>query len=529
MAICSDCRRAGLDHDEIVAKIRSNPYWTGRLICGFDKLSPSFHQNIAEWFAKKIADGKRRFIIMTPRDHYKTTLFGISTMIWFILNNPEVRILYMMSSCVEAAKKMGSIKDVLTGSEHLQHFLPNFVPDLSHHRTKWTDEVIKLHYRRGVYPEGTIEARGLTSRVTGGHFNVHIFDDLIDETMINSALEQERAIGVLRRSDALFVDIARDIEVIIGTRWPGPFYDYVLEESGMIEDYETLVIGAYVDDRYRKFMAEIGKKVTLNDGDPIFPEQFSVDALEIVRKKAGTFDFSHQWLNIKADEEQRRFREEDFQFYALSGDGEGGIADGKPFRFENLYRTMTIDLATGEDASNDKSAITVCGYERATGRIFLLDAWHGHALPHEMINTTLEYAQKWKPHVVSPEDVAYQKTFKHYLRQEMQVRGINFRVQPVKPGSKGKGARIIDSLQPFVRNHQLYVQFSHKPVIKELVNLQVVGGKVVGRSPNLADSLAYHAEHWRINLDHSANDDVEEKIPEKMDDCNALYGLECTT
>lgn len=528
MTTCHTCAREGIDHSEIVRLAKSNPYWTGRLLCGFDKMSPSLHKNIAEWFALKVAQGKRRFIIMMPRDHYKTTLFGISTMTWFILNNPEVRILYMMSSCVEASKKLDVVKDAFVTSEQMRHFFPKMVPDLSHYRTKWAQDIIKMPYRTGSYPEGTVEARGITSRVTGGHFNVHGFDDLIDETMIDSVPEQDRAIGMLRRSDAMFVDVTKDLEIIIGTRWPGPFYDYLLEESGMIEDYETLIIGCYVDERYRRFMAEIGKQVTLEDGDPIFPEQFTKEALEAIRRKCGDFDFAHQWLNVKGDEADKRFREEDFMSYNYMPDGHGLVADGVEVRFDDLYRTMTIDPATGENSRNDKSAITVCGYQRETGKAFVLDAWHGQALPHALMDKIFEMAKRWRPHVVSPEDVAYQKTLKHYMRQEQQVRGLYFNIRPVKPGGQRKGSRIIDALQPFVRNHQLYIPEKLRFVAKEMANMIVVGGKVVGRSPNLADSLAYHPENWLLSLDKAEKSDEDQVIQQK-DEQNVNYGLECVT
>jgi len=112
----------------------------------------------------------------------------------------------------------------------------------------------------------------------------------------------------------------------------------------------------------------------------------------------------------------------------------------------------------------------------------------------------------------------------------MIKQGAHFPIRPVKPGSRSKGTRIIDALQPFVANHQVYVQRKHKKLVDELVTMQVVNGKVVGKSPNLADSLAYHAEFWRgiIGRGQQDDDDVTPFSQYKKPIAPA-YGLQCLT
>jgi hypothetical protein len=150
-------------------------------------------------------------------------------------------------------------------------------------------------------------------------------------------------------------------------------------------------------------------------------------------------------------------------------------------------------------------------------------------LPNILIDKIITTAQMWKPHVVAPEDVSFQKTLKHFLKQEMQQRGIHFRIKPVAPGRVGKGRRIMDALQPFVANQQMHVLRSmDSTLVSELVALQVVGGKVIGRSPNLADSLAYHSEFWRgqeVLMAAEDDDDIKLWVPES----GPAYGLQCST
>ena len=139
-------------------------------------------------------------------------------------------------------------------------------------------------------------------------------------------------------------------------------------------------------------------------------------------------------------------------------------------------------------------------------------------------------AVKWNPHSVSPEDVSFQKTLKYFLKRQMQERGIYFPIRPVKPGSKSKGSRIIDALQPFVQNQQIFFLRNQKKLVDELLNMQIVKGKVIGKSPNLADSLAYHAEFWRggPTAQPVDMDDMDYKSP-FLKNTGPAYGLQCLT
>jgi predicted phage terminase large subunit-like protein len=231
----------------------------------------------------------------------------------------------------------------------------------------------------------------------------------------------------------------------------------------------------------------------------------------------------------------RRFRREDIKYYSTTVNKFGQRCvliktDTETIvrPIEKLYRSMTIDPATGEGNKTDESAITVCGHDRATGMVFVLDAWAGRVTAFNLIERILAMAQEWEPHVVSPEDVSFQKTLKWYLKKAMVEKGIHFPIRPVKPGNKSKGARIIDSLQPFVRNQQVFFTKGQRKLVNELINLQVVGGKVVGKSPNLADSLAYHVEYWRGKAKPIPEEDYDYFDP-FIEPTGAAYGLECLT
>lgn len=531
MIECLECKAAGVDHAEQVKTLLADPLQVGIQVCQFGWLDSVYHHVLGKWFLDRYNAGKKRFIIVTPRDHLKTTMFVISLIVWRIIQNPTLdRILLRMASQSNAEKSLAAIQEILQSSPILQHYFPHKVlqPDNPEFRSTAT----LLRYPRPlVVRENTVEARAIRSRIVGGHYTWQINDDLVDEDMVNSDVEQQRVVDRIKRSEAMFVDSKTDYELIIGTRWPGLFYRWLLEDSGLTDTYETLVIGAEVDDRWRKTLFDIGKKTKQADGDPVWPEHFTREQLDLIQRK-DAYTYQHQWLNIEPDEGIRRFQEQYFQSYNLTGDLDGVLLlDGTEIKFRDLYITMTVDPATGEHSKTDQSAIVVCGFHRQSGRIFVLYAWDGRALPHDLVKKIIEVAREWKPALIAPEDVAFQKTFKHFLKQEMTQNKLFIPIRPVKPGTKSKGARIIDALQPFAQSGQIYMNNTNpgqRRLKEELVTLQVVAGKVIGRSPNLADAMAYHAEFWKHRS--VPRDEEEDDIPLAKHRLRPKpYGLECTT
>jgi predicted phage terminase large subunit-like protein len=541
-AFCQECKDLGQDHREVVDLCLSSPLWTGILLCGLTWLKNPFHMAMDKWFMDRYNAGKRRFLILTPRGHLKTSYFGTSLLTWRTLGDTEARILYMMASSKNAEKTLEAVTNIFATNENLEHFFPNRKFDYSDPKSRSRANYLRLP-RHGNYREGSIEAHGTDSRIIGGHFTDHILDDLIDNTMVDSEVMQRKAVDFLKRSNPLFVKPAEDLRVVVGTRWPGEFYNWATDPSEIIaQTHETLLLGCYVDPRYREFLSSMDKVTILDDGSPIWPYSeangcgFTEETLNDIRKES-EYDFVHQYLNQEVSDEMRRFRSEDIKYYNISTTRHGQPAvmvkvgaDTIVCPIDKLYRSMTIDPATGEGKHTDESAITVCGHDRQTGLIFVLDAWAGRALPYDLIEKIMNMAEEWNPHVVAPEDVSFQKTFKWALKKTMVERAKHFPIRPVKPGTKSKGARIIDALQPFIRNQQVFFTKGQRKLVNELVNLQVVGGKVVGRSPNLADSLAYHVEFWRGKPGQRVEDEDEiDYFDAYAVETGRAYALECAT
>ena len=535
---CAACESRGLDHDDIVRKCLDSPAWVGRIFFNFDKLSSQFHEALGEWLLKGINAGKTRFLVLVPRDHLKTSLLSIATPTWLLLRNPNERILHTMATRREAQKTLSVIQKAFM-SDRMRHFFPKRALDPHDSEMKATRDMLIIT-RPVNWREGSIESIGLDSNITGGHFTTQIFDDLIDKTMRNSIKEQENAIDFLQDATNMLVDMEKDVRIIIGTLWEGEFYEWLLYKSGLASTYETLILGCYVDSRYGNFLTQIGKKTSLVDGDPIWPEEFSRETLERVRLEQGPAKFSRQFLNIPTEDKYKRFRKDDFvvyrvspdRRYAIVGDGE----DATKYSIDRMRKYMVVDPATGEGKKSDETAISVVGIE-SSGFKFVLEDWAKQVLPHETIDQIFYFADKWNVQYVCPEDVSYQKVFKHFLKEKMQERGSRFSIRPVRPENVSKGTRI-EGLEPFVRCGQVCVTReildSKNSVVREAEDVVISRGMVQGRSPNRLDALAYQSQFWgnpkQRNKIKSDEEDIEEWNPlSERGEAIRSYGLACTT
>jgi hypothetical protein len=502
-------------------------------MCNFDLLDNPFHEALSEWYMMRRAEGKNRFIVMTPRDHLKTSLFAISNIVHSLLVEPDLRILNVMAASRESSKTLDVVQRAFM-SDKMKHYFPHRWLDPHHPDMSATKEVMLLRRTLDVR-EASVEARGLDATMTGGHFGKQIFDDLIDNRIKNSIVEQEKAIEFVKEATNMFIKPAEDERLIIGTLWEGEFYEWLLYDSGLTDLYETLLIGCYVDDRYRDFLASIGKRTSLNDGDPIWPEHFTKEALVQIEREEGANRFRRQFLNIPVEDDFKRFRPEDFGKYRVSEDRRfciiGRGENERRIPVSRLKIQMIIDPATGEGKKSDETAINVTGFDAVTGIAFVLEDWAARVLQTKLIDIIFEFAAKWNVPVVRPEDVSYQKTLKQFLRQEMRERGARFHVKPVKPFKNASKGTRIEALEPFVRAGQVYVRWpDHKPLVDEADKVVIVRGKVQGRSPNRLDAFAYQVEIFTKKAPEVEQEEISFwDATRKEQPQRRAYGLACAT
>jgi predicted phage terminase large subunit-like protein len=526
------------------------------LIGGMHDMSDYLHLALCRWFQMQLDAGVMNTLVMIQRGAFKTSVFNICYAAWLLVKNPEERIYLGMVNAEQAGEKLRQIKRIIL-SDPFRHFFPDMVPKHTTMRGRddsgsdaiWQTERIILP-RVGVYSDPSIKAKGIDSEVTSGHFTTFILDDPIGDKASESIAKISSARGFLESIPGLCDDRRSYKLNIIGTAWPGGFYEDLMED----EDFAKMILGCYVDERFERLIAETGvpkpneeyirtrvdpdnQDHAWESGYPTFPERETMATIADAKKKMKG-KFPHQMLNIFVDDSQRRFRRSDIRYYTVDGGGQACVLDEIEYPLSPMYRVLTIDPSTGE--GDDESAIVVTGFVRSIGVAFVLDVWHGKELPNVVCDRALELASLWRVNVIAPEDTAFQKTFKHTLQDRMVRKGEFFPIIPVKPGHKNKQIRIIDGLQPWVADGYVYFLEDHpgqRDLIEQAINLKLVQDKngntqIARPSPDMVDALAYHVEFWKSASGALSKgevyktEDAEPKPGRKKPPAPA-YGLTC--
>ena len=464
-------------------KCKESLYFLCKAVLGFVDFQPEPHLAMCQHIQ---STGDLRKLILIPRGHYKSSAGSIGYPIWLLVNNPDERILLGSSTATLSQHFLRRIKAVFEKNEMFQWLFPELVPDWKN-VVKWSESEMQIP-RPGIFPEASIETIGVGGKVTGRHYNVMIFDDLIEEQAANSLDEMAKVQSWHDLSEPLFDAPEQGRELVIGTRW------HVADLYGWLLDN---------DPRYKPYLRQ-----ALEDGKPIFPLRFSFEWLEQLRKTKPDM-FSCQYQNDPLREGMTEFQASWLKEWTLSESGQVLIKDDlSSIRLVDLNRYIHVDPAISDRPGACRSAITVTGMD-ASGRPYLLDLWvkRGAGIS-ETVDQILRLNRRWKPIATTVESVAYQKALCQILRERALSTGQYVRVIEYKPGSLKEG-RIRKLQDYFIKG--LFIPKVHTYVGEfrtEYVQFPV------GSSVDILDSLSQGPDVWRrpvVGLEEAEELEFEER------------------
>ena len=154
----------------------------------------SIHQDIIRWWNRE--DAYSHQLLLLPRDHQKSALVAYRVA-WWITKHPETRVLYISATSNLAIKQLKFIKDILT-CDIYRYYWPEMVNKQESLREKWTETEISIDHpkrKAEAVRDPTIFTAGLTTTITGLHFDVAVFDDVVvpDNAYTEEGREKVRA------------------------------------------------------------------------------------------------------------------------------------------------------------------------------------------------------------------------------------------------------------------------------------------------------------------------------------------------
>ena len=367
---------------------------------------------------------RKKKLILIPRNHLKTKLISVGYSLFRIAEDAKVRILIYSATWQMAVDIVSQIQRQLAKNEK---FI-NLFGTLSEGAKEWSQDRIRLSINDRREP--TVTAAGIDNNLVGGHYDLIIFDDVVNRDNIGTADQIQKVIR--RYNDSLDLLEPGGQIIVVGTRWhDSDLYGWILSPDNLVlPTYDVMVKQAYEGDLQ-----------TGDNFETIWPGKFERrDLLERLNSE-GWAHFSAQYLNNPVPEQDAIFKRSWFQYYE---DLEGKL----------LNKFMAVDPAISEAKYADYTAMVVVGVDQYN-LIYILDVVRARLLPNDIIKEIFRLVNRWQLSSVAIEIVAFQKTLAYSMREEMKRRNKLFHIEEVKPYDRSKDERI-KGLQPLYENGKIY-------------------------------------------------------------------------
>lgn len=461
---------------------------------------------------------------LLPRGHYKSTALTIADGVRIALPNdaglqthphtlgPNVKILLGHEVRDSASRFLFEVTQAFVDNPIMMALFPECVPSTRKQRiNRYELELPRDAYHK----EPTFDTIGAGGAAQGRHYNWLKLDDIIGEDARDSDTVMGRVLDWFDNVNSLLTRLAIDGFDLIGTRWSyADVYQHAIEKYGL--NKELSVLNAYDPEEVEKF--QDGKLVAyvrgaIENSQPIFPEEFSLEDLELIRRNRKVW--AAQYANNPRDAEMTEFDPAWLRYYNVSGDklvvfaGEEGSWSANKWQ---LDRTIFVDPSMGESKTSDESGIIVTGVDNKNN-IFILESIRKRLRPPDLVDLLFELQFKWSPRAISIEEVAFSAIYKYWIDEKALKMRVTPNIVPYKPRKGGNSKRSksgrVRALTHYFAAGQVYVLRGMHEFLDEYEWFPML--------PNyhLLDALAQGPELWNPGLSASDLEDfkrAEEKI-----------------
>lgn len=342
-----------------------------------DRVLGRLHEDLVQWWTREEAGSNQ--LVLLPRDHQKSVLIAYRV-VWELTRDPTLTVLYISATSTLAEKQLYFIKSLLTSPRYRMYW-PEMVHQDEGKRSKWTNNEIILDHpltKAAGLKDSSVFTAGLTTTITGLHFNVAVLDDVVVRENAYSAEGRDKVESYYSLLSSVETTDSR--EWIVGTRYhPKDLYGVLQRRE--YEQYDP-VSGELVS---MELLYEVFQRQVEDAGDGtglfLWPRQqrpsdgrwFGFDANQLSKKRAKYLDktqFFAQYYNDPNNPEAARFSSDSFQYYDPKYVKR---VDGKwTFNYAPLNIYAAIDFAFSTRAGADFTSIVVIGID-PDSNIYVLD------------------------------------------------------------------------------------------------------------------------------------------------------------
>lgn len=426
------------------------------------RLLGSVHVEWIRWATRQ--DALDYQLLLLPRDHMKSALAAFYVA-WRVTREPHIRVAYLSATSNLAEKQLKFIKDILTSSIYKRYWPDMLNPD-ENKREKWTNSEISVDHpkrKEESIRDPTIFTGGLTTSLTGLHFDLGMFDDAV---VYENAYTEEGRNRVKSQFSLLMSVAGAEAQIkVCGTRYhPKDLYNECLEMKEDVYDDD----GNVIEERpiFEIFERQVEDRGD-GSGEFLWPRQQRSDGQwfgfnrEILARKRGTYldktQFRAQYYNDPNDPGDARIDRSKFQYYEK--DHLSFTNGSLYYKADRLNVFAAVDFAYSVSKRADYTSIVVIGCD-VHGNYYILDIdrFKTDSIA-EYFKHILALHTKWDFRKISAEVTAAQQSIVRELKDSyIKPYGIALSVVETKPtrhqGTKEE--RMAAILEPKYDNNAMW-------------------------------------------------------------------------
>ncbi|MGA4919135.1 phage terminase large subunit [Bacillus subtilis] len=201
---------------------------------------------------------------------------------------------------------------------------------------------------------------------------------------------------------------------------------------------------------------EANREAMDEGAEVLWPARFPITHLMLEKVNYGTKAFNTEFMNNPIDEDSQVFKPESFYYY-----------DGIDFTEDKYDFYSGIDFAMGKERG-DYSAIVTIGKHKATGKIYVVDAWGDRVHPDVFLRVIADKVRKYQPTKIAAEAQMAQEFFIDTLRRELQIEGYPAHSRVKKIVQRSRKELRIEALLPEIENGTIVFNRGHALLLEQL-------------------------------------------------------------
>ncbi len=434
-----------------------------------------FHEDWVESFTNN-----RRTIVIAPRGHGKTSVV-LPYIIWRLGKNPDLRVKIVCADDDTAKKRLKALKKTIESNPRVREVFPGLIADK---KAGWTEHSIFVE-RSIIDIEPSVEAKGISSSITGARVDLVVADDIV--SLQNSIVKPAGRKAVIESWENDWMNLVHDDSQIIYicTLYHREDNSHKVMKSGV---YKKLF---YAIDQYFGSM---------------WPDKILESSLRDKRSTMSPSAWARGYKNEPMADSDRIVQEAWIKYIEITETVEEMIAAGWIF-------FSSYDVATKKGNKNDFFA-SVCGAVHPLSKsVRIVDAWHGKLTKKQQALMIYREYIRYHPSKVFVEIVGNEALDQRLLEDYPELLGVLETITP----HNSKGQRL-DAVTPFLENDHVRFASHLDPdnpkfkerrgnVVFELVEFPADNDDLADAFSQLLDGIRkYHLDQYQWLKD---NQEVE--------------------